>query len=289
VRRRVFLGCPLSLLCAGCESPAKRSSAADQQQKNRIVSLAPSITEALFAIGAGPDVVAVSDYCDSPAEVQRLPRLGTGITPNYEGIAKLDATLIVTEANATARRRELEAIGTTRLLPWLTLHEIAESIRELGKLTGHRAAGDELGARLLARLDVPEPKAGPRVLLVLGGEADPGDEIWFIRKNSLHGAALHAAGARNAVAEAVSGPPRLAHERLLALDPDAIVILARPKDRKLPPAAARKPFDRFVTLRAVREHKIDVLEAPEAFANGPRILVLVDKLRASLTRLGVVQ
>lgn len=286
MNRRALLGCisaTFGLLAGSCRTDETGPAAG---KPFRVVSLAPSITEALFAIGAGPDVVAVSDYCDSPRQALDLPRLGTGLTPNYEGIARLAPSLIVTEANASARRRELEAIGPTRLLPWLSLSEIATSIRELGELTKKAEAANALSQRLRDRLEVPEPTRGPRVLLVLGGSGGS-DEIWFIRKNSLHGAALHAAGARNAVPEAVNGPPRLAHERLLSLDPDAIVILIKPKPGQKPPESAKSSFARFTTLRAVRERKIEVLEAPEAFANGPRILTLVDKLQASLARLGV--
>lgn len=288
MNRRALLGCfsaaTFGLLAGSCRTDETSPAAG---KPFRVVSLAPSITEALFAIGAGPDLVAVSDYCDSPRQALDLPRLGTGLTPNYEGIARLAPSLIVTEANASARRRELEAIGPTRLLPWLSLSEIAASIRELGELTKKAEAGNALSQRLREKLEVPEPTRGPRVLLVLGGGSGSSDEIWFIRKNSLHGAALHAAGARNAVPEAVNGPPRLAHERLLSLDPDAIVILIKPKPGQKPPESAKGPFARFTTLRAVRERKIEVLEAPEAFANGPRILTLVDKLQASLARLGV--
>lgn len=254
----------------------------------RIVSLAPSITETLFAIGAGSNVIGVSDYCDSPEAAHALPRLGTGLHPNYEPIARLAPNLIVTEANASSRRRELEAIGKTCLLPWLSLLEICQSIRELGSLTGTDEAAGALSRRLLARLNVPEPAQGPRVLLVLGGESQTAGEIWFIRRNSLHGAALHAAGARNAVPEDVNGPPRLSNERLLALDPDAILVLLAPKAPGRPLAKdSLGSLSRFVTLRAVRERKLEALEAAEAFSNGPRILLLVDKIRASLLRLGV--
>jgi len=287
VNRRLLLA-SLVALAPSAASCRRTSAFSKDGQGARVVSLAPSITETLFAIGAGSHVVAVSDYCDSPEQVKGLPRLGTGLTPNYEGIARLAPTLIVTEANASARRRELEAIGPTRLLPWLSLSEICGSIRELGRLTATTRAADSLSERILVRLNVAEPVEGPRVLLVLGGESPASDEIWFVRKNSLHGAALHAAGARNAVPEAVNGPPQLAHERLLALDPDAILVLAKPRQGIMPSRQSVTSLSRFTTLRAVRASKIELLEAPEAFANGPRILGLVDKLHASLRRLGVL-
>jgi iron complex transport system substrate-binding protein len=195
---------------------------------------------------------------------------------------------VVSEANASARRRELEALAPTRLLPWLTLAEIAASIRELGKLTHDEAQADSLAARLWARLSVPAPANGPRVLLVLGENDYDAQTVWFIRENSLHGAALHAAGARNAVAEDVMGPPQLSNERLLALDPDAIIILRHPGARGAENAVARSSFARFPSLTAVKNGRVASIEAPEAFANGPRILSLVDRLHAELVRLGVV-
>lgn len=282
ITRRLF-AVSAAALFAACTKRAPTSAAG-----SRIVSLAPAVTETLFAIAAGSDVIAVSDYCDSPPAVQKLPRVGTSITPNYEAIAAFAPTLIVSESNAATRARELQALAPTRLLPWLVLSEIAASVRELGRLCGKQAEADALAARLLARLDRPEPEHGPRVLLVLGSDSDNAAELWFIRKNSLHGAALHASGARNAVSEIVSGPPRLAAERLFTLDPDAIVILSRPGAKRAADAPLLASLERFRTLRAVQEKRVSVLVAPEAFANGPRILLLVDRIEAELRRFGLL-
>jgi ABC-type Fe3+-hydroxamate transport system substrate-binding protein len=254
-----------------------------RKPKNGIVSLAPAITETLFAIGAGPRVIAVSDYCNSPKAAQVLPRVGTSITPNYEAIARLSPSLIVGEANASTRRRELEVLAPTALLPWLSLEDVASSIKKLGELSAEREQANELSARLLARLAVPEPASGPEVLLILGGEGAEA-EIWFVRRNSLHGAALRAAGAKNAIAEDIDGPPQLSHERLLSLDPAAILVLARPG----PQRSALGGFERFPTLKAVKGGKVAVLRSEDAFANGPRILNLVDQMHAELVRLGVL-
>jgi iron complex transport system substrate-binding protein len=215
--------------------------------------------------------------------------MGTSITPNYEAIARLSPTLVLGEANVSARKRELEALAPTRLLPWLSLPEILVSIRELGRLTGRGEAALALAKRLAARLSVPEPPGGPRVLLVLGNESYGISEIWFIRRNSLHGAALAAAGARNAVWKDVSGPPRLSTERLLQLDPDAILVLARPKPKREPSKPRQSGFEALTTLRAVREGRVRVLETDLAFANSPRILLLVDALHRELQALGVVE
>lgn len=250
----------------------------------RLVSLSPGITDTLFELGAGGELVARSDYCDYPPEASKLPAAGTSLTPNYELITRLAPTLILGETGANARQRELAAIGPTLLLPWLTLDEIVGSIRELGRRTARTAAADALAERLRTRLDVPPPPHGPRVLLVIGYEPGRISELWFIRENSLHGAALRAAGARNAVPEAVTGLPRLSLERLLRIDPDAIFILTQP-GRVASDYLA--PFRALAPLRAVKADQVLVVEAPEAYVHGPRILALVDKLAAVVAKLEV--
>jgi iron complex transport system substrate-binding protein len=281
VRRRLLaaLVALLSLVVVSCR---KDPPAPAKAEGPRIVSLAPGITDTLFAIGAGSQVVARSDYCDYPPEVLTVPAVGTSLTPSYETISRLAPTLIVGEANAAARVTELQAVGPTRLLPWLSLLDVAESTRELGRLTGHTKEANDLARRLSERLSGPPPANGPRVLLVIGYRPGKLDEIWFIRDNSLHGAALPAAGAHNAVPEAVSGLPRLSVERLLSLDPDAILVLA------VPGKAQQDQLDGFrklTPLRAVTANRLAVIEAPEAYVHGPRILGLVDRLRAARARI----
>jgi iron complex transport system substrate-binding protein len=281
-RRRFLTALPVALVALGC----KGKKPAEQPGPLRIVSLAPAITETLYALGAGPSVVGVSDFCESPPEARTRPRLGTSITPNYEAIARLKPTLIVSERNAASRSRELEALATTRLLPWLTLREIAAGVRELGAITSRQQRAFAIAGELEAKLGVPEPRAGPRVLLVLG--EGQGDEIWFIRKNSLHGSVLSAAGARNAVTEDVLGPPSLSNERLLELDPDAIVVLLLPGGAGAAEAAVRR-FQRFTTLTAVKNQRVGFVEHAAAYTHGPSVLGLVDRLHGELVRLGALK
>lgn len=271
-RRALLAGLALgAFACRRSAPPAAES---------RIVSLAPGITDTLFALGAGAQLVARSDYCDYPAEVSRLPKAGTNLTPNYELITRLAPSLIVGEDNAGARKRELEALGPTLLLPWLSLDEIVKGTRELGARTERKAEGDALADRMQRILGVKPPN-GPRVLFVIGYQPGKLDEIWFIRENSLHGAALHAAGARNAVAHAVPGLPRLSPEQLVEVDPDAILVLTEPG--KAQPESL-KSWQQLKPLRAIQHQKIELIEAPEAYVQGPRILSLVDRLAPAVKR-----
>ena len=284
-RRSFALGLAALVAPAACKQrsgPAPSGSATGAPR--RVVSLAPALTDSLFAIGAGSSVVGVSDYCDYPPEATKLPRLGTSLTPNYEAIARLSPDLLVSEANAGARRKELEALAPTLLLPWLSLDDVTSSLITLGERVGKPAEAKRLSERLRARLGVPEPENGPRVLLVLGYEPGKLDEVWFVRVNSLHGAALRAAGGRNAVAAAVQGNPRISQERVLELDPDIVLILVAPQGQANAPRYL-EDWRRLPSLSAVKNGRVRAVTAPEAFANGPRILDLADRLEREIREL----
>jgi iron complex transport system substrate-binding protein len=155
----------------------------------------------------------------------------------------------------------------------------------LGAFTSHAAEADVLASKLWDGLAVAEVPTGPRVLVVLGEGTGKLSEIYFIKKNSIHGAALRAAGARNAVAEDVPGVPRLSIEELLRLDPDAIIVLVAPTPDAPSEAQVLRDYGALEPLTAVKNERVSVLKSAEAFANGPRILTLAEHLRQEVGRL----
>jgi ABC-type Fe3+-hydroxamate transport system substrate-binding protein len=286
VKRRALLQAALSSVAwstLGCDHAVQNSTAGSS--KKRLVSLSPAITETLFAIGAGPELVGVSDYCNYPEAAKKLPRTGSALTPNYEAIVRLSPSMILCEAAASTPKRELGALGMTKFLPWLSLEDIVASTRLLGALATHAAEADVLATQLWDGLAVAEATNGPRVLVVLGEGTGKLSEIYFIKKNSIHGAALRAAGARNAVPEDVPGVPRLSIEELLRLDPDAIIVLVAPTPDAPSEAQVLHDYEALEPLTAVKNKRVSVLESEEAFANGPRILTLAEHLRQEISRL----
>jgi len=258
---------------------AKRPSSGGAR---RLVSLSPAITETLLVLGAGAQLVAVSDYCTLPAG-KKLARVGSSLTPNYEAIAGLHPSLILSDDSAGAKQRELAALAKCQILPWLTLGDVTGSIRSLGKVLEQSSAAEALAQRLDARLGRKPAADAPRVLLLLSYDADRPAELWFIKQNSLHGAALNAAGARNAVAHAVPGLPRLSVEELIQLDPDQVFIIP-------PPGAAlegkRKmltAFMRLAPLRAVKDNRLAIVNGTQSV--GPSILDLVASLARMLEKM----
>lgn len=251
----------------------------------RVVSLAPAVTETLLALGAGERLVGVSQYCRG--DLGALPRVGSALTPQLEAIARLRPTLIVTSLVAGTQLQPLSRLAPTKELPWLELDEVVSSVRELGGLVDRAAEGDRLARRLAETLSASPPPDAPRVLLTMSYGDTGSEEVWFIRRNSLHGALLHAAGGRNAVARDVTGQPRMSVEELLRVDPEMLVLVVDSDEvsedearRRLQPLFALKP------LRAVREGRVGLLRAPNPFSVGPRILDLVEPLRREIARVG---
>ena len=249
----------------------------------RLVSLTPAITETVLALGGGAQLIGVSNYCLLP-EGLKLPRLGSSLTPSFEAIAGLRPSLILCDDSAGAKRQELAAIAKCEVLPWLTLPEVVASIRRIGLLLGQAAAGDALAERMNSRLSQKPPPGAPRVLLLLSYDPDRPAEIWFIRQNSLHGAALSAAGATNAVAHDVAGLPRLSVEELIQLDPDEVLIIPPPGSTLEVRRRLLTAFNALAPLRAVKDGKVGVVSTASQSV-GPSILELSDALASMLQKM----
>jgi ABC-type Fe3+-hydroxamate transport system substrate-binding protein len=247
----------------------------------RVVSLSPALTETLLALGSGSALVGISDFCEVPPNL-KLPRVGSALTPNYEAIAALEPTLILSDGSVGSKGRALDELAPCEILPWLTLSEVVGSTRRLGALLGRQVEANELANRLQTRLSRQPPPNAPRVLLLLSYDPARPHELWFIKRNSLHGAALAAAGARNAVDRDVPGLPKLGVEELVALDPDRILILPRPGPGSSPEQQRElvSTFSRNIPLRAAREGRVEAIQGTQSV--GPSILKLVDALEQAL-------
>ncbi|HSU90929.1 MAG TPA: helical backbone metal receptor, partial [Sporolactobacillaceae bacterium] len=135
----------LSLVVLAVASPAHAAV------PMRIVSLAPSVTETLFALNAGPSVVGVSDYCDYPPEVRSLPRVGSFLTPNLEAIIAARPTLVIGLwlSSDVRQIRALKSMGYLVLLVRDgSLDEIDNSIEAVGARIGRETEAHRLVAQI---------------------------------------------------------------------------------------------------------------------------------------------
>jgi iron complex transport system substrate-binding protein len=213
--------------------------------------------------------------------------VGSVLSPHFEAIARLRPTAIVHEQVRQAPRESLASLAPVTVLPWLSLDEVVASTRELGRLTGREAEATALADRLHATLTKKAPEGAPRVLVAIGDNPSALSSVWYIKRDSLHGAALEAAGGRNAVPEGGAGPPNLSLERIIQLDPDVVLVLVA--EDALGDAERERylaGWRQLTVLRAVKEDRVRLVVAKGSQSTGPRILELVEQLRAALASAG---
>jgi iron complex transport system substrate-binding protein len=196
----------------------------------RIVCLAPSLTEMVFALGGGQRVVAVSDYCAGPAAALSLPRVGGFANPNYERILALRPDLVITIGEA----QRLHRFCAARAIPCRALHierlaDVRLGLTDLGALLGRPAEAAAQIARLDAGLDaVREQVAGRRAiptLLVVARAPGTLRGLMTTNGETFLSELLILAGGRNCFAD---GPRRYftpSQEAILTAAPEVIVDL----------------------------------------------------------------
>jgi iron complex transport system substrate-binding protein len=264
----------LLLLASGAANAAVSAVDSDGRRVSlpapaqRIVSLAPHVTEQLFAAGAGAKLVGVSEYSDYPEEAKRLPRVASSGAVNLEMVLALKPDLVVAwrlEATAGALAR-LESLGLPvfysepRRLP-----QIADMIEALGELAGTGATAGPLAASLrreLARLDAAYRSRRPvsvfyqisdRPLMTLGGQHFVSDAIALC-------------GGRNVFADTALMAPLVNVESVIAADPEAI-ITARPDPAD---TGWQGYWLRFPALRAVQAGNLFAVPTNDMHRHGPR-------------------
>jgi len=270
----------LALLCGSgrpvsvaADAPTPAASAAPPA---RIVSLAPSVTETLFALGVGDRVVAVSDYCDYPPEATRLPRVGSFNSPSVEAVIAQRPDLVIglpspgNHENVLTMRRlgvRVEIVDPERLA------DVPVVTRRIAEVAGVPAAGDRLVAQMTREMDAVKARVAgvpkPRALMLVGQ-----DPLIAVGPESFLGEMLEAAGAVN-VAPAGESWPRLNLEVAIAENPDVIIDCSMGTEAG---TATLAFWTRFASLAAVKNGRVHPFRSFEALRPGPRLAQALEEL-----------
>lgn len=246
---------------------------------DRIVSLVPSVTETILAIGAGGRLVARTRYDDHP-EIASLPSVGGGLDPGVESIVALDPDLVVTWNAGEGRLAErLVATGVpvyaAEIQDTAAIHS---TIRRIGVLTGREAAADSVSGALrdtLAAIAAESAGRGrPTVFYWMAG-----DPPRTAGASTFIGQAVEIAGGRVAFADLDARWPAVSLEAVVARDPDVIVA---PVGHGLPGAAALARTPGWRDLSAVREGRVVEIPADLFARPGPRLGEATRQLRERL-------
>ncbi|MGO9604833.1 MAG: ABC transporter substrate-binding protein [Candidatus Binataceae bacterium] len=259
----------------GCgPQPATAASA------QRIVSLAPSVTEILFALGAGDEVVGVSQYCDYPPAATRLPRVGSFLTPNVEAIVALRPTLVI-GLGLSSDLREIRALSETGCSIMKvnddSVAQIEDSIRAVGDRVGRADAARALLAKLNAQIDgVRERVASTRrvrVLMLVGHEP-----LVAVGPGTFLDELLKIANSDNIADSTNQQWPKLSLEFIIAMRPEVILDGQMGSD----PGAPARFWEKYASIPAVQNHRVYGYPGDQILHAGPRIGTSLEILAAMI-------
>jgi iron complex transport system substrate-binding protein len=235
----------------------------------RIVSLAPSVTETLFALNAGPSVVGVSDYCDYPPEVRSLPRVGSFLTPNLEAIIAARPTLVIGLGLSSDIRqiRALKSMGYPVLLVRDgSLEEIDDSIEAVGARIGRESEANQLVARIRAQIAAVRERLAAvkseRALMLVGHQP-----MVAVGRGTYLDELLRIAHAENIAAPANEEWPHLSMEYIIAMRPEVILDGSMGND----PSSSSTFWEKYPTIPAVRERRVFGYPENPILHSGPRV------------------
>lgn len=248
------------------------------QRPERIVSIAPSCTEILYAVGAGDRVVGVDGFSDYPPEVKSKPKVGSTKT-NIEQILALRPDLVCAAGITPADDiKALEQAKVTVLvLDGQSISGVLGDITLAGQVVGNAAAGKQVADKVQSRIQaVQEKVAGaprPRVFDELDA-TDP-SKPYTVGPGSFVDGLITAAGGQNAFAGATSAYPQVNLEEILHVDPQIILLSDAPYGNT-PDAVAKRTG--WSGLTAVKQHAIYPVEDDIMSRPGPRIADAVETL-----------
>jgi iron complex transport system substrate-binding protein len=242
----------------------------------RIVSLAPSITETLFALGAGRLLVGATTFCDYPPEAQKIPRVGSFMNPSIEAILARKPDLVIGIPERLDRRRaaRIEQLGLNFLTVKIsTVNELFDAIGLLSKVVGKESAANTILKSLRTQIaDVKQQVNGAvrrRVLVIVGYQpliaAGPGGYIDDL---------ISLAGGVNVAASARQPWPTLSMEFVVAQAPEVIIEAGMGSERK----TKETRWQDLGSLPAVRQARVHTYPSDKILRPGPRVGEALEEL-----------
>jgi len=258
---------------------------------HRIVSTAPSVTEILFALGAGDQVVGDTLYCNYPEAAKSKPKIGGYATPSIELILALNPDLVFvndTQTNVVAALRQTGRIDVITLHPD-SVPGIYRSIQTIAEKIGM----PERGTRLVQSIDneihqntgrtnrAPKPK----VLFVVGRTPGTVAGLVVVGRGSYLNELIELAGGVNAATDVVVQYPRFSFEEVIRRDPDIILDMGHDhivteSERQV----VKQVWQKYFFLRAVRHDAVFPISGEYFVTPGPRVGEAVRELRRIFSR-----
>ena len=276
----------LLVLAVGCGRDDARPAAAPPATVTpppapaaRLVSLTPSATEVVAALGATALLVGVDDYSQFPAEVTKLPKVGSFLAPNLETIVGLKPTLVIVDDVHSQAAGALGDAGIATVACAIhALPDVKAALRAVGARIGKSADAERVSEAIDAALDraaANRPSKRPRVLAVIDREAGGLGNLVTAGPGSWLDELLAVVGGDNVLRGAGVRYPKISAEEVIRARPDVILDLSY---------AARQSVDAWRTLDvpAVTGHRVRALDDAYLIAPSPRVAEALAALAAAI-------
>ena len=225
---------------------------------HRLICLLPSVVDDVYALGAGSDVIAVSDYTKYPPEATRKPSIGIPLTPSIETIVSLHPDLVIASADSNREEtiRQLEQVGVTVfVLNPHGIEGILSSISSLGEAIGREDAATHLVSQLRDRLDAVRSRVKDKPVLTVFLP------IWYnpiitIGKHAFITEIIAAAGGKSITEEIPQEWPQISLETMIERKPNALVLVQG--SRMSIADVENRPG--WKTLTAIRNHHVYIVD-----------------------------
>jgi iron complex transport system substrate-binding protein len=252
----------------------------------RIVSMAPSITETLYALGLGDRVVGVTRDCKYPPEVEDKVRIGGYFDPNYEAIVALKPDLVVMLEESEQSLAAFEKLKIEKLVvSHQTIEGIVASFRAIGRVCGKGPEGRRMAQQYESRLRQIRDKTRllprPKVLMALDRTFGCGHlvDVFVVGDDDYFDTMIELAGGQNVYRQRGVRYPVVSPEGIVWLNPDVIVDLVRKETlEQVGRQAIVDDWNELGQVEAVKNRRVLVFAQEYACVPGPRFLRVVEDL-----------
>jgi ABC-type Fe3+-hydroxamate transport system substrate-binding protein len=243
---------------------------------NRIVSLAPSLTEMTFAAGAGDRLVGITTYCNFPAETGAIEKVGDTQSPNVEKIVALRPQVVLV-STASQLESFMSLLAEQNIAVYVLdvrgIDDVPTGLRKLGAIFGTADASEKAAAELERRVkalsDRGAAQTPPRVFLQISKEP-----LFTIGRDSFLTELIQRAGGVSVTKNVASGYPKLSKETALAMNPD-VIILSDSEDN-------REPNEVFKNSSAAKNGRVYRINADVISRPGPRLVDALEEIARHL-------
>jgi iron complex transport system substrate-binding protein len=241
-----------------------------------IVSLAPNLTEIIFAVGGGDLLVGVTTFCNYPADAKSIRKVGDTQKPNIETIIALKPQIVFV-STASQLEAFMKTLSEQRIAVYVagpnTLDGIYESIQKIGDIVGNPQKAEDLVDALKGRVSTARGRivygSVPKVFVQIDKDA-----LYTIGEDSYITDIIARAGGASATANLATAYPKISRETALAMNPDVIIISASDSNRD--------PNEAFRNSPAVKNGRVYRIDADLLSRPGPRVVDALEQIAEKL-------